>query len=94
MTGIDRYINDALSALGISSDRELDRKLGFKGTSVSTWRTKRALPSDDAMVRLAVAGNKDPRRALLDLHLWRADTDDVKRQYLDIIASLDCKKAK
>ena len=78
---IDTYINDAKRALGLKSDRELDRWLGFKGPAVSAWRTRRAWPADDTMIRVAEAGGNDPRLAVCYLHQWSAATPKVRAVY-------------
>ncbi len=73
MPTIDFYTDLAKSRCGFKSDRELCEALGFSSTAVSNWRTKKAWPSDDTMVRLAELAGRDPARALLDLNAWRAE---------------------
>ena len=78
---IDDYIDDAKRALDLSSDRELDRWLGFKGPAVSAWRTRRSWPADESMARIAEAGGHDARLAVCHLHQWSATTPKVRDIY-------------
>lgn len=71
MRTIDDYMDTARKNHGFRSDRELSRALGFRGQAASNWRTKRAWPSDDVMVRLAEMAEIPPEEALLDLCVWR-----------------------
>lgn len=68
---IDDYINDAKAALVLDSDRALGRAMKFNGTPVSFWRTKKTLPGEDTMTRLAELGGHDPDIALAHLGAWR-----------------------
>ena len=61
---IEYYINRAKRAAGITSDRELGRLMGWSVSVVSQFRRGISYPSDDNMVRLAEAGQEDPREAL------------------------------
>ena len=69
---IDRYCDLAIKRNKIRSDRDLAAALGFTGPSVSNWRTKRAWPSDETMLKLADLAGIEPEQALLDLNLWRS----------------------
>jgi hypothetical protein len=70
---VTEYIDAARARCGLDSDRALDRYLGFKSTAVSFWRRGRALPSDSAMISLAVAAGVDPLIGLIELAIWRAE---------------------
>jgi len=73
MRSIDDYIDTAKQRAGLTSDRKLDLALGHTGQSVSHWRTKRAWPTDEKMVKLAELAGVDPEEALLDLSVWRTE---------------------
>ena len=81
---IDDYIDLAMSRRGFGSDRELGRALGFKGNPVNHWRTRRAWPADQTMVRLAQMAGVDPVWALVELNVWRAPTGAVRDEYLAV----------
>lgn len=79
MRPIDFYLDKAKENHGLKSDRELDRAIGFKGCGVSQIRTGRALPSDEAMIKLAEMARVDPEEALLELAYRRAASRDETR---------------
>ncbi len=78
---IDDYIDLALSRQRVQSERELGRMLGFRGSPVNHWRTRRAWPADETMVRLAQLAGVDPVWALVELNIWRAPPGDVRKGY-------------
>src|SRR3990167_10061762 len=69
---IDDYMDAARARHGLNSDRQLARQIGLSAPSVNSWRTKRAWPDDETMVRLADLAGIDLERALTDLNHWRA----------------------
>jgi len=79
MKTIDDYIDLAIAKRNYKSDRQLGVALGFKSNTVNQWRTKRAWPSDEAMVRLADLCFEEKEQALLDLNIWR--TQGKAREY-------------
>ncbi len=85
---IDDYVDAALKAGDFPSERQLSIFLGFGPDAICTYRTKRAWPSDDTMIRLAEIAGADPEQALLDLNLWRATSGRVKATYARIAAKL------
>jgi len=84
MHTIDEYCDKARNLNGFSSDRQLDRALGFKGQPTSQWRTKRAWPADETMIKLAELADEDPGIALLELNSWRTE-GPAKLGYLRIL---------
>lgn len=70
---IEFYIEKAKEHSGISSDRQLGPVLGMSTAAISQFKTGRALPSDDSMVRLAELAGVDPYIALIDLNSWRSE---------------------
>lgn len=73
MKTIDDYIDLAKKVNNFKSDSELDRAIKASGRTVSTWRTKRAWPSDEKMIVLAELAKVSPEIALLDLGIWRSE---------------------
>lgn len=69
---LDDYIDLAKDRAGLTSDRDLGRRLGFTGSPISFWRTGKAAPADDTMIRLAEVAGVDPVKALIDLKVWTA----------------------
>jgi len=90
MQTIDRYIDDALKASGLPSDRQLALHLKVNPTAVSWWRTKRAWPRDEMMGKLAELGGHNPDIALLELNAWRTkgDTSLCYRKMAEKLASI------
>lgn len=78
---LDDYIDAAIKAARLTSDRDLSRHLGFAGTPVNAWRCKRQWPSDEAMIALAKMASIDPHAALIDLNIWRSKTAKVRGEY-------------
>ena len=84
MPTVDEYLDRAKAQLNTASDRHLSKHLGFVGPAVSQWRTKRAWPSDEAMLKLAELAGVTPEQALADLNTWRAKSDQVQAVYAAI----------
>jgi hypothetical protein len=78
---LDDYIDAAIKAQRLTSDRELGRRLGCAGVPVTQWRTKRTWPSDEAMIHLAQLAKLDPVKALIDLNIWRAKSESTRGKY-------------
>lgn len=79
---IDDYIDLAIANQRFKSERELGRALGFKGNPVNHWRTRRTWPADATMLRLAELARVDPVWALMDLNVWRSQSDAVRGAYV------------
>lgn len=71
MKTIDDYLELAKEKQGLKSDRQLGRALEFKSQSISFWRHRKTIPSDENMVELAKLAGEDPETALLELAYWR-----------------------
>ncbi len=69
---LDQYIDEAKSNLGSRSYRQLSMAVGLDPSVIHSYRTNRAKPSEEAIIRIALAGGNDPEIALADLHLWTA----------------------
>lgn len=86
---VDWYIDRALIRSGAPSDRTLGVELGLSPNSLTNYRTRRAWPSDQAMIRLAELADIDPDIALMDLNAWRAKADDVRDRYTNLARMLE-----
>ena len=80
---IDWYMNRARAHSGIPSDGKLSIALGLHRVATNGWRTRRAWPDDNHMVRLCELAGVDPAQGLLDLARWRA-----KGKSADVWASI------
>ncbi|OKH89941.1 hypothetical protein [Thalassospira sp. TSL5-1] len=71
MNTIDDYLDAAIINEKLRSDRALSVKLGLSPGSVNHFRTKKAWPSDNTMIKIASLANMDETEALLSLNIWR-----------------------
>ncbi|WP_417460689.1 hypothetical protein [Kordiimonas sp.] len=72
MHSIDHYVDRALAKKRFKSDRQLSTALGLSLAAVGSWRTRRAIPSEESMVKLAEFAGMDAEIALLELGWWRS----------------------
>lgn len=77
---VDWYIDRAKTCSGIVSNRKLGLELGISEGAMSHFKTGRAFPSDETMVKLAKLAQVDPDLALLDLGSWKT-TGEAKEAY-------------
>lgn len=70
---IDDYLDAAKEVNNFKSDRKLCEAIGLKPTAITQWRTRRAWPTDTAMIRISELANVDPAEGLIDLNIWRSD---------------------
>ena len=73
MRDLTFYVEAAIKNSGVTSDRKLAALMNMSPNVVSFWRSRKVLPSDEVMVRLAQVGGIDPFIALLDLNMWRSE---------------------
>lgn len=84
MRNIQEYLDQAIEIQEIGSDRQLSRLLGLASNSVSQFRTSRALPSPETMVKLARLAGIDEQVALIELSFMGA-TGEAKNAYEKIL---------
>ena len=72
MLSLDDYIELALKEAEITSDVKLCHALDLSKSQVSYWRSRKTLPSDETMAKLAKLAKMDVELALLNLGWWRA----------------------
>lgn len=80
MRDINFYMEEAKTRAHIKSNRKLSVFLGLSPIAACNWKTKRAYPSDETMIRLAEVSGQSPFIALLELNIWRS-TGKVKESY-------------
>ncbi|MEQ8829727.1 MAG: hypothetical protein RLW87_07950 [Alphaproteobacteria bacterium] len=83
MKTLDHYLDRAREVSGFPSDRALARALPAQAATVNHWRTKRSLPSDELMCKLARFGGEDETAALVHLNCWRA-TGHAAELYIEL----------
>ena len=85
---IDTYCDMAKKMNGLKSDRELGRKIGVPQSVVSAWRTKRAWPGHNTMIRIATLAGMDSEIAIIHLEYWKAQ-GPAKEIYSNIAHKLN-----
>ncbi len=85
---IEEYLEAAKRRLGATSDRELCRALNVGISTISQWRTRRQWPTDRYMLRLAELAAIDPERALVELNIWRSESNSIADRYRAILAKI------
>ena len=92
MRSIDDYIDLACKNHGLSQNR-LGYAVGKGHTAVTAWRTRRAWPADDTMVKLAELAGIPADEALLDLNIWRSGDSPAGPIYTEIAKKIRTKAA-
>ncbi len=87
---IEWYLERAKSVSGIKSNRKLGAELGISEGAMSHFKTRRVFPSDETMIRLARLAEVDDLVALMDLHIWKAENDDTRAAYTQILKRISC----
>ena len=77
MRTVDFYLDLAREKRRFTSDLALDRALGLKPGATCSYRIKRSWPSDETIIKIAEIAELDPKEALLDLNIWRAEGNAV-----------------
>jgi len=78
------YLDQARRVAGLTSDHQLARALNINSSGVCWYRSRRSLPSDDTMIKIAALAGVDARVALLDLNVWRAGSPETRAIYEDM----------
>jgi hypothetical protein len=69
---ISEILDRASARQGTTSLRGLARAIGIDAGALLRIRDKRALPTDDTMMRICLLANVAPEEGLLLLNLWRS----------------------
>ncbi len=62
--------------------------LGFSGNNVTFWRTKKAWPSDEKMLKLAELAGIPRREGLVELAIWRTGGTEAAPIYMKILKQI------
>lgn len=68
---ITEYVNLAKKNSNLSSNNQLAKVIGVSSTAVSAFFTKKTIPSDETIVKIAGLARVRPEMALIDLAIWR-----------------------
>jgi len=74
---IDDYCELAKSRNKLKTNSALARELGLSHNSPTAWKTRRAWPSDEVMIKLAKMAGVDPMDGILDLNIWRSSGEAI-----------------
>jgi len=94
MKTIYDLLDEASKQLNTKSDRALAKHVGMSQQNISAIRTRRTLPSDEYIVRLAIAANWPSDLALLYLNYWRCLSNNFETAaqiYLQLIRQREAK---
>jgi len=86
---IDEYMDRAIEESHLGSERQLAKALNVSSPTVTAWRKRRALPSDQSMIALAELAHKDPDVALIVLNCLRTQSENARKSYLAILSLID-----
>lgn len=78
MRDIFFYVDEAMRRSGVRSERKLCHLIGISDNSITAYRNKGVLPTDDTMVKLARIAQIPEWEALLDLQIWKSENENVK----------------
>lgn len=85
------YAEKAIHRYGLSGYNNLARELGVNKASVSFFRSGRALPSEETMIKLAELAGMPKEEALIDLNLWRSKNNpELQKVWLRLSKLLGC----
>lgn len=84
---IDQLCDLAKKRAGLTSDRELARRLAVSAGAVNFYRSKRTWPSEDTIIKLAELAEIDAAEAIIELNIWRSKGPEADI-YRDILIRL------
>lgn len=73
------YMDAAIEAKRLPSDRALAKALELDQATISTWRSGRYLPKNHQMIALSRLAGADEEQALVLLNIWRAEKEQDER---------------
>ena len=92
---IPELVGLALLHAGRISQNELCRFMGWSNATISKWRQRKGLPTDDKVVQLAVTAQQNPVEWLLWLNIERTEEAQPHAHaiYLEMMEEFFAKKA-
>ena len=91
MKNFNCYAEKAIERHGLTGYNNLARELNMNKATLSFFRSGKALPSDDTMIKLAELAGLPKEEALIDLNLWRSkDKPEVQKIWLRLSKMIGC----
>lgn len=85
------YASSAIKRFGLRGHNALARELGLDKSSISQFKSGKALPSEDTMIKLAELAGLPKEEALIDLNLWRSkDKPELQKIWLRLSKMIGC----
>ena len=85
------YAEKAISRYSLTGYNNLARELKINKATLSYFKSGKALPSDDTMIKLAELAGMPKEEALIDLNLWRSKNDPARHEiWLRISKMIGC----
>ena len=72
MKTFNEYAEKAIKRYGLTGYNNLARELNMNKATISYFRSGKALPSEETMIKLAELAGMPKEEALIDLNLWRS----------------------
>ncbi|MEO0611779.1 MAG: helix-turn-helix domain-containing protein [Pseudomonadota bacterium] len=88
MQSVQEYMDAAIEAQNLTSDRQLARAIGITPAPINLLRKGKTLPSDETMIGIAKLAGEDVQIALLRLNIWRAGSAGSAKYYKNILSIL------
>jgi hypothetical protein len=82
------YMDRAIELQGLSSDRDLARKMKKNQATISGWRSLKWLPTEEQMMALARLAGANEEQSLVLLNIWRAKDDPARDTYRRLLHRL------
>lgn len=91
MKNFTDYAEKAIERYGLTGYNNLARELNMNKATLSFFRSGKALPSDDTMIKLAELAGMPKEEALIDLNLWRSkDKPEVQKIWQRLSKMIGC----
>ncbi len=85
------YASSAIKRFGLRGNNALARELGLDKSSISQFKSGKALPSETTMIKLAELAGLPKEEALIDLNLWRSkDKPELQKIWQHLSKMIGC----
>ena len=83
------YLDLVRQRAGVPSDYALQKPLGLSKQQLSRYRNDLDVFSDEIAIRVAQACHLEPERVLLDMHLERSKSPEVRAVWATLMSKMD-----